>query len=221
MIAGLLLDSRGFGVSERIPLTPRRIVAGLIAIGGLVLAMGANLDGLENPVAAILLAVAIFVSGMLLSVQNAGNGAVVGISGDPLVPVLTPVTGGTATMSVLVAVLAMFKASGGVVAPSGAQWWMYLGGPVGMGIVLSATLAVRALGTFGLTLVMVVGQMVAGTGIDLLIDKQMNWGTLWAAIALIAAVLLASAPTRTKGAGPRDRFQGRDSSGFWGCNTAH
>lgn len=197
VIAGLILDSRGIGVDERIPLSHRRIIAGLIAIGGLVLAMGTNIDDLESPVTAILLAIAIFVSGMLLSVQNAGNGAVIGISGDPLAPVLTTVTGGTTTMTILVGVLALFGATGGVIAPSGVQWWMYLGGPVGMGIVLTATLAVRALGTFGLTLVMVVGQMLTGTVVDLLIDKEMNWGTLWAAIALIAAVLLASSPSRS------------------------
>ena len=195
VIAGLLLDSRGIGVAQRLPLSARRMVAGLIAIGGLILALGANAGELDNPVAAVLLAIAIFVSGMFLALQNAGNGAVVGVSKDPLVPVLCAVTGGTITMTILVGTLTAFGASGGAVFPTGAKWWMYLGGPVGMGIVLASTLAIRALGTFGLTLVMVVGQMVTGTIIDLLVDGQMNWGTLWASIALIAAVLLARQPS--------------------------
>lgn len=195
-VAGLLLDSRGIGVKQRIPLTPNRILAAVIAVVGLALAIGPGISELREPAVAAVAGVAIFISGMLLAVLNAGNGAVAGISGNSFVPVVTSVIGGTITVSIIAAVMWALDLLPASMFPAGSQWWMYLGGPAGMGIVLASTIAVRTLGTFGLTLIVVVGQMVTALLIDLFIDGAMDWGALISSAVMVLAIFIAVQPRK-------------------------
>ncbi len=93
-VAGLLLDARGVGVPARLPLTGRRALAALTAIGGLGLAMAGGSSEGAGAGKAVAIGALFFVAGATLAAQNAGNGAVAQDSGDPTIAGLASATGG-------------------------------------------------------------------------------------------------------------------------------
>jgi transporter family-2 protein len=196
-VAGLLLDARGVGVPEPLPLTGRRLVAALVALGGLGLAMSGGSSGGVGLGTAVGIGLLFFVSGAALAAQNAGNGAVTQASGDPVIAGLTSATGGTVAVTLGVGVAAAVGALHGVTLPAAAgDWYRYLGGPLGAVIVVGAAWAVRHLGTFALTLTVIGGQLIAAMLVDLTRGLGTPWTTLASVAAIIASAALGVAPRR-------------------------
>ncbi|PZR55141.1 hypothetical protein DNL40_01820 [Xylanimonas oleitrophica] len=197
-IAGLALDARGVAVPAPIRLSPRRLLAGALALAGLGFAVlgGASASGAGWPV--VVAVAALFLSGALLCVQQVGNGRVTHLTGDPVLATLTSVTGGLVGISAVCAVLVPFGLLDGVRLPS--QWWLYLGGPLGTLITIAAAYAVRHLGTFVLTITVVSGQMVMALGLDVLGVVPVRWPTLVATTAVAVAALLVVQRPRRAGA---------------------
>lgn len=197
-LSGLALDARGVGVPEALRLNGRRVVAGLTAVAGLVIAVLAGSGGLTADLATVVgLGLLVFVGGFTLAGQQAGNGKVTALSGDPVVAGITSSAGGTLGVALIVAVAA---ATGNleVTLPAFAEHWhLYLGGPLGAGITIGAAWAVRHLGTFALTLAIVGGQMVTAVVIDLLGGIGVHGATLLAATMIGLATLLAVGRRRT------------------------
>jgi bacterial/archaeal transporter family-2 protein len=196
-VSGLVLDARGVGVPERLPLSGRRAVAGVVAIAGLATAVLAGSGGRSADLATVvLMGLLLFAGGVSLSFQQAGNGRVTQLAGDPVVAGLTTAIGGTAAITVLLGAVA---AAGGladvVLPPVGEQWWLYLGGPLGAAITVGAAWAVRHLGTFALTLAIVGGQMVTAVGIDVATGVGVHLATI-AAAAMIAVATVAAVGRR-------------------------
>lgn len=198
-VAGLALDARGIGVPAPIRLTPRRGAAGLAALAGLGIAVLGGSTTQEGWKVA-LAGAALFAGGVLLCGQQAGNGRVTQLTGDPVVATLTSVTGGLVGISVVCAALVPTGALGAVSLP--AQWWLYLGGALGTVVTVAAAYAVRHLGTFVLTLTVVGGQMVMAMVLDVLGVVGLRWQTVVATAAVGIAVLLvvgrAPRPPRTE-----------------------
>jgi transporter family-2 protein len=189
-IAGLILDSRGVGVPERIPLTGRRIAAALTALAGLALSMlaGSGSTGV-SPGQSILIAALFFVSGGGLAIQNAGNGKVTQDSGDPVIAGFASASGGGVVISLILVIAAATGLLGSAFLPMGAgDAYRYLGGPLGAAIVISSAWAVRRLGTFALTLTVVGGQLVTAVVADAVRGLPVTWPTL----ASIAAIVVAT-----------------------------
>lgn len=190
-VAGLALDARGVGLPGRLPMTGRRTLAAATAIAGLALAMvaGSGDAGVGGGRSA-LIGVLFFVAGATLAGQNAGNGAVAQASGDPTIAGLASATGGTVAISLLVGVAAMTGGLAGVALPDApGDWYLYLGGPLGAGIVVAAAWAVRHLGTFALTLTVVGGQLVTA----MVVDVSRGLGTPWTTVASVLAIVAATA----------------------------
>ena len=192
-VAGLALDARGVGVPGRLPLTRRRALAAAVAVAGLVWAvLGGSGTAAAGVGHAVLVGVALFAAGAILSVQNAGNGAVTRDSGDPMIAGLASAVGGSAAISALL-VGVLVSGGGpadGLVLPPAAGWTLYLGGPLGAAIVVSAAWAVRHLGTFALTLTVIAGQLVAAMAVDLVRGLGAPWPTLAAVVAIVLATAL-------------------------------
>ncbi len=186
-VAGLALDARGIGVPAPLRLTPRRAAAGLAALAGLGIAVLGGSTA-ETGWKVGLAGAALFVGGALLCGQQAGNGRVTQLTGDPVVATLTSVTGGLVGISVVCAVLLPTGVLGSVTLPP--QWWLYLGGPLGTAITVAAAYAVRHLGTFVLTLTVVGGQMGMAMVLDVLGVVGLRWQTVVATAAVALAVLL-------------------------------
>ncbi len=199
-VAGLVLDSRGVGVPGRLPLTPRRALAALAALSGLGLAMatGSGTSGTGAGRAAVI-GLLLFAAGAALAAQNAGNGAVTRDSGDPVIAGLASATGGTVGISVVLGLAAVLGATAGTTVPADrGAWYLYLGGPLGAAIVVSAAWAVRRLGTFALTLAVVAGQLVAAMVVDASRGLGVPWTTTAAVVAIVVATVLGITPTRER-----------------------
>lgn len=190
-VAGLALDARGVGVPTRLPMTGRRGLAAATAIAGLALAMVAGSgDAGVGAGRSVAIGALFFAAGATLAVQNAGNGAVAQASGDPTIAGLASATGGTVAISFVVGVAAAAGALRGVALPTApGDWYLYLGGPLGAGIVVAAAWAVRHLGTFALTLTVVGGQLVTA----MLVDVNRGLGTPWTTVASVLAIVAATA----------------------------
>ncbi|MDO8121254.1 DMT family transporter [Isoptericola sp. b490] len=189
-VAGLALDARGVGVPGRLPLDLRRALAALTAIGGLLLAMSSGSGDVGvGTGGAVTVGVLLFLSGAALAGQNAGNGAVTRDSGDPAIAGLASAVGGTLALTVALAAATPAGALDGVVVPGPERWYLYLGGPLGAGIVVAAAWVVRRLGTFSLTLAVVSGQLVTA----MLVDANRGLGAPWTTVASVGAVVVATA----------------------------
>lgn len=190
-VAGLALDARGVGLPARLPMTARRTLAAATAIAGLALAVVAGSgDAGVGPGRSALIGVLFFVAGATLAGQNAGNGAVAQASGDPTVAGLASATGGTVAISLVVGVATLAGGLHGVTLPTApGEAYLYLGGPLGAGIVVAAAWAVRHLGTFALTLTVVGGQLVTA----MLVDAGRGLGTPWTTVASVLAIVTATA----------------------------
>lgn len=192
-VSGLGLDARGVGVPEPLRLTWRRLFAGLIAVLGLAIAVLSGSSRLSADLGTVIgIGVLLFIGGVAIGGQQAGNGKVTSIAGDPVVAGLTSATGGTAGITLLLGVVAASGALGDVVLPDLLDhWYLYLGGPLGAAITIGAAWAVRHLGTFALTLAIVCGQMATAIVIDLLGRFGLHWSTLAAAAMIAGATALA------------------------------
>lgn len=196
-LAGLSLDARGIGVPAPIRLARRRVLAGLCALTGLSIAVFGGVVATAAPWQVVIAGVALFAGGALLCVQQAVNGRVTQLTGDPVVATLTSATGGLVGISVVCAVLAVSGMFDGVGFPP--RWWLYLGGPLGTVITVAAAFAVRHLGTFVLTITVLCGQMVTAMALDLLGAVGLRWPTLVATAAVaVAALLVVQRPRRVR-----------------------
>ena len=127
-----------------------------------------------------------------------------------LSPMFGPPEGGAAAGAALAVELIGLVGGVGASGPLGAghwpgpgQWWLYLGGPLGAAITVCAAWAIRHLGTFALTLGVVVGQMVTAVLVDLLTGVPTRWATLVAVLLVTGATLLVVVPRRAVATVPR------------------
>jgi transporter family-2 protein len=200
-VAGLALDARGVGVPAPLRLTGRRLAAAMVAVAGLVVAVGSAPSASLGKIVG--LGALMFVSGAVLTGQQAGNGRVNLVTGDPVLPVLTSSGGGTVGASALVGVVWASGHLGAVQWPGPGHWWLYLGGPLGAAITVCAAWAIRHLGTFALTLGVVVGQMATAVLVDLVTSGPTRWPTLLAVVLVTLATLLVVVQRRAGAAVPR------------------
>ncbi|NTW40293.1 MAG: hypothetical protein HGA44_10475 [Cellulomonadaceae bacterium] len=199
-VAGLGLDARGIGVPVPLRLTGRRLVAGAVAILGLAVAVlaGSGTSSVD-PGTMVVVGVLLFAAGLTLAGQQAGNGKVTSLAGDPVIAALTTGAGGTVGITILLGVVAASGGLDGVTLPALADgWYLYLGGPLGAAITIGAAWAVRHLGTFALTLAIVGGQMATALVIDLVRGVGVQGATL-AAAALIAGATVIAVGRRRQG----------------------
>lgn len=194
-VAGLVLDARGVGVPAALRLTGRRMVAAVVAVVGLVVAVGSAPAASLGTV--LVLGVLMFVSGAVLAGQQAGNGRVNLLTRDAVLPALTSSAGGTVGVSVLLGAVAASGGLHGVTLPAEpGQWYLYLGGPLGAAITVLSAWSIRHLGTFALTLGVLVGQMVTAVAVDLVWGVGARGWTYLAVAMITVATMLVVLPRR-------------------------
>ncbi len=191
-IMGLILDRLGVGLPQKIRLTGKRIAAAGVVLIGLALAISAGGTGVSSVWAMVGVGLLIFFACSSISFQNAGNGAVTARSGYPLIATFTSVAGGATIMSAIVLVSFLLGSFEKLNFPGTHDWWMYLGGPAGAGIVFCAAWSVRRLGTFRLALAMVSGQLVTAMIVDLVTRVPVSAAAVISALAVIIATFLAA-----------------------------
>jgi transporter family-2 protein len=189
VVSGLVVDRAGIGPGGPQPVTaPRAIAAGLAVVAVLV----AVSNKLGNP-AGLWLAVLPATAGLGMAWQTAVNGLVRGVAGDVVVPTMVNFLTGTAALIVACAVDLALR--GTPVALPG-QWWLYAGGVLGIGAIMTAVFAVRLIGVLLLSLSSVAGQLIGAVGLDIVVPTTGGLSPVSVIGATITMVAVAVAAVR-------------------------
>lgn len=199
----LFVDRAGLSPAGHMPLSIRRVVAAGLALLAVAVAGVESAGGDISWVA--LLAVS---AGLGVAVQQAINGRVAASTHQPLAATGVNFLVGFTALFVL-SISALGIGVGDFLTwPD--QWWLYLGGPIGVAFIALAAWAVRGVGVLVFGLLSIAGQLLGSVILDLVTPTDgvtFGWPQ-WVALALIAlATFIATNP------GARS-LQGRRLSGL-------
>jgi transporter family-2 protein len=162
------VDKLGIGPAGHVPVSVARVGAALLAIVGVVVAVGGRVSGTTAAVVLPVLLAA--VAGAAMTVQQGLNGRVTVAAQSPLTTTWLNFAIGTVVLLVLALPGYQFG-SFGLPATSAAPWWAWFGGLLGTVIIGVTTVSVRHLGVLLVMLLMLAGQLVTAVGLDAL-DPQ-------------------------------------------------
>jgi transporter family-2 protein len=188
---GLVLDQYGFGPTGRVPLTRRRALASLIALGAVVLSVA----GRSGPTGFSLALLVCVAAGVAVSGQSALNGRIARAVDSPVVAAWTNFSVATVALGVL---MALVVAAGHPWVGLPGNWWLYSGGPLGLVFVSVVAAAIRVVNVLVVGLATVAGQVVGALLLDAFapvhgqtLQAVTVLGTL---ITLVAVALAVDAP---------------------------
>lgn len=185
-VAAMAVDRAGIGPGGPRPLTPPRLLGGLLCLGAIALSAR---EGLRAASPGLL--VLVVVAGGLVSVQQATNARMRGRT-DATVATFVNFVIGTAALLVGLAVQALAGHAHARTWPG--QPWLYLGGPLGCVFIAVAALVVGELGVLRFGLAATAGQLLGGVLLDL--DRGVSGTTLLAVVLTLVAVVITGAGQR-------------------------
>ncbi|WP_341720394.1 DMT family transporter [Micromonospora sp. FIMYZ51] len=204
-LGGLASDRAGLAPVGRLPLSLPRVTGALLGIAAVGLAQLGQPVG-DLAVGVLLLVVA---GGVGVAVQAALNGRISAASSAAAgvavnFAVATPVV-------LLVAALAGAFTGPPVSWPTG--WHLYLGGALGVGIVASLVVGVRAAGVLRTGLALVGGQLAGALLLDVLLPQGpgVRLPVLFGALLTLLAVLVAGRRPRSARSGADPRVAAADA----------
>jgi len=183
----LAVDQAGLSPAGRHPATAARVVGVALAVA----AVGIGALGKRGDLEAGLLTLAVL-AGAAVAVQQAANGQLARLAGEPLVAATVNFVVGTSALLVLAVVVAGDGPPNGWDAPPG-DW---LGGLLGASVVATVAWVVRSLGVLGVTLALVAGQSAGALALDLVAPAPGEAVTAGTVIG-VALTLVAVAITTT------------------------
>ncbi|MET3140591.1 UNVERIFIED_ORG: transporter family-2 protein [Arthrobacter sp. UYEF10] len=217
-LSGLLVDRLGIGPAGKRAVTPLRIIGCVLTVAAVAWAVsprlagppgspGAPADGaggLETLVLPLILPV---LAGFLMSFQQAMNGTATVHYGSPIAATLVNFVAGAVFLWIALAIKVAVVGPGN---PLPAEWWYYLGGPMGCVFIGLGALLVRSLGVLVTGLGMIAGQLLGSLGLDLLVPAPGSIvapATVLGTLLTLAAIILATLPW------PRGAFRRQAVSG--------
>jgi transporter family-2 protein len=180
---GLVVDRVGLAPGGSHLLTFPRIAGAVLCL----LAVGLGSLGRDARDADPVLLLLVVAAGFAIAVQQALNGRVRRTTGNAAVATLVNFVVGTAALGLGVLLTAL--ARGGLPTgdwPGAAQWYLYLGGPIGALFVGVAAVVVRRLGVLRLGLAVIAGQLFGALAVDVALPST---GSGIAATTLLGAAL--------------------------------
>lgn len=180
-VAALAVDRVGLAPGGRRPLTTYRLVGAGLCLAAIALSAREGLRA-ASPVLLLLVVAA----GGLISVQQALNGRVRGVT-DATVATFVNFTVGTSALLLILGLHGIFGQTRADAWPS--NWWLYLGGPIGTVFIAVAALVVGSLGVLRFGLAATAGQLVGGVLLDL--DRGVSLTTVAATGLTLAAVAVS------------------------------
>jgi transporter family-2 protein len=159
--SGLVVDRAGIGPAGRQSVTPARLGGAVLTVAAVLLAVSHQLGG----PARLGLAVLPVLAGVGTAWQQAVNGRVRDASGSPSTAALVNFLTGTAVLLVGCGIEVAVR--GWPAGPWPTEPWLYLGGPIGMVVIVIAAAVVRLTGVLLLGLATIAGQLVGAVLIDL------------------------------------------------------
>jgi transporter family-2 protein len=156
VVSSLVVDRLGIAPGEPQPLTLTRVLGAVVGVVAVAVAVSHRFTAPS----ALWLAVLPLVAGLLMGWQQAVNGLVREAAGHSVATILVNFTTGTA------ALLLVNLVTAGGVAEFPRQWWLYLGGLLGIVGVGGAIVSVRFIGVLMVGLCAVCGQLVGAVLLD-------------------------------------------------------
>lgn len=162
--SSLVVDRAGLGPGESQPITPPRVFGAVLAVVAVVIAVSDHAVGTVP--GGLWWAVLPALAGLSLGWQLAVNGLVRVAADHVVVPTFVNFSVGTIT---LVAAAAVDAAVRGLPAAPPGDWWLYIGGPLGIVAVVTAVSAVRFTGVLLLGMASTAGQLIGAVLLDLVV----------------------------------------------------
>ena len=207
-VSGLLVDKLGIGPAGRKQVTAIRVIGCLLTIAAVAWAVsprfaaaggapGIAADGGAGPggPAALLVPLLLPVAaGFLMSFQQAMNGTATVHYGTPIAATLVNFIAGSVVLWTAYAVKVSVAGPGN---PLPAEWWYYLGGPMGCVFIGLGALLVRSLGVLVTGLGMIAGQLLGSLALDVVLPTPGSIvapATVLGTVLTLAAIILATLP---------------------------
>ncbi|WP_350003702.1 DMT family transporter [Pseudarthrobacter sp. WHRI 8279] len=207
-VSGLLVDKLGIGPAGRKQVTAIRVIGCLLTIAAVAWAVsprfaaaggtpGVAADGGAGPggPAALLVPLLLPVAaGFLMSFQQAMNGTATVHYGTPIAATLVNFIAGSVVLWTAYAVKVTVAGPGN---PLPAEWWYYLGGPMGCVFIGLGALLVRSLGVLVTGLGMIAGQLLGSLALDVVLPTPGSIvapATVLGTVLTLAAIILATLP---------------------------
>ncbi|MCO4273715.1 DMT family transporter [Pseudarthrobacter sp. HLT3-5] len=207
-LSGLLVDRLGIGPAGKRAVTPMRIIGCVLTVAAVAWAVsprlagspgspgspGAPADGAGGLETLILPLILPVLAGFLMSFQQAMNGTATVHYGSPVAATLVNFVAGSVFLWIALAVKVAVFGPGN---PLPAEWWYYLGGPMGCVFIGLGALLVRSLGVLVTGLGMIAGQLLGSLGLDLVVPAPGSIvapATVLGTVLTLAAIILATLP---------------------------
>lgn len=188
----LLVDRLGVGPRGRIAVSGARLVAAGLAVLAVVVAVGADLP--RAGVTSVLPIVAAFGVGVLIAFQQAINGRVTVVSGQPLSATWLNFALGTLLLAVVFVISLL---AGGAMSPiGGGHPLLYLGGLVGLVFIAFAAWAVTKIGVLVTSLLAISGQLTSAVALDIWLPTASSHLTVGLVVGVVMAFVAVLIGTR-------------------------
>jgi len=163
-ISGLIIDQYGLFGMQKHSFTKGKLVGFFLMLGGIVYMV----DNLE--IVAVVISFAAGVNIVLSRTFNAKLSNVTNVRTATFYNYLVGLTGAVIVLLVLGSRGALFTFS----PPILSSWWIYLGGVLGVCVVLLSNITVVKISAFYLTLLIFVGKIFSGILIDMVISQELS-----------------------------------------------
>jgi len=191
-LSGLVIDRRGLGSMQPKKLTITRVLGSVLTLVAVGIAVSAQVTG-DIPIWMLVMP---FIAGIGIGWQQAVNGQVKVRADSALTATFINFVVGF-TVLVIAAVIHGSVAGWPTALPS--EWWLYLGGPIGVIFIAGAAIAVRTLGVLLLGLGTIAGQLVMSLVLDLVVPSAGHVvvaTTVVGTLLTLVAVAIAALPSR-------------------------
>lgn len=208
-LSGLLVDRLGIGPAGKKRVTAIRVIGCVLTIAAVAWAVsprfadqagaagsaaGAAASTGAGPGSLLLPLLLPVLAGFLMSFQQAMNGTATVHYGTPIAATLVNFVAGAIVLWIAWGVKVALFGKGN---PLPAEWWYYLGGPMGCVFIGVGALLVRSLGVLVTGLGMIAGQLLGSLGLDLLVPSPgavVAPATVIGTLLTLAAIILATLP---------------------------
>ena len=191
-LSGLVIDRRGLGTMAPKALTVTRVIGSALTLVAVVIAVSAQITA-DIPLWMLVMP---FLAGLGIGWQQAVNGQVRVRAGSALTATFINFVVGF-TVLVIAALIHASIQGWPTVLPG--EWWLYLGGVIGVVFIAGAAIVVRTTGVLLLGLATVAGQLVTSLLLDLIVPAKGHVivaSTVIGTLLTLVAVAIAALPAR-------------------------
>lgn len=195
-LSSLVVDRIGLGPGGRRRVTFPRLAGAVLTLASVAIALSPRFGGGADRASLILLVMLPLLAGLFSSAQHAMNGAAAVAYGTPITATTLNFMLGAAVLTIIW-VGRWLTVGGQFTLP--AEWWYYLGGPLGAIFVGMTTLLVRTMGILLTSLGMIAGQLLGSLALDIFVPTPgtvIAPATVVGTVMTLAAVVLATLPWR-------------------------